>query len=127
MPTTRPSSGENKTAQTTTMLWVLPEAFRGLTLGLFMLLFKRKQLTADRLLHSKAIIGFIAACILTGVLASCLNTFALYVDSKMYGYYNEYMVFGVLAVRLTMAAVMSGLFGYVTLHITSAMGRSKII
>jgi ECF transporter S component (folate family) len=111
----------------TTLLWVLPEALRGGLLGLFMLLFNRKQLSADRLLRSKGIVLFLAACIFTGLLSSCVNTFALYVDSKMYGYYNAYMVFGVLGIRLGMAAVMSGVFGYVTLHITAAMGRSKII
>ena len=111
----------------TTVLWALPEAVRGGLLGLIMLLFVRKQLSADRLLRSKAIIWFLVACVFTGILASCVNTFALYVDSKIYGYYNAYMVFGVLGVRLGMAAVMSGLFGYVALHITASLGRNKII
>ena len=42
----------------TTALWALPEAVRGLLLGVFMLIFVKKQLTADRLLKSKAIVWY---------------------------------------------------------------------
>lgn len=111
----------------TTALWSLPEGVRGLLLGIIMLIFVRKQLTPSKLLKSKAIIWYLLACIVVGLIASLLNTFALYVDSKMFGYYNAYMVFGVLLIRLSLAAVMSGAFGYVTLHIVSALRRSKII
>ena len=111
----------------TTALWALPEAFRGVTLGLAMLLFARKQLTAGKILKSKAIVVYLAVCIFTGLLASLFNTFALYVDSKMFGYYSVYMVFGVLLVRLSIAAVMSFVFGFVALNIVSALQRNKII
>ena len=111
----------------TTALWALPEAVRGVLLGLLMLIFTKKQLTADRLLKSKAINWYLIVCVITGVIASLLNTFALYVDSKMFGYYNDYMVFGVLAIRLTLAVLMSGGFGYITLYIVSALKRNKII
>ena len=111
----------------TTALWALPEAVRGLLLGLMMLLFIRNQLHATALLKSKALILYLIACIVAGVIASLLNTFALYVDSKMFGYYNYQMVFGILIVRLALAMVLSGVFGYVTLHIVSAMRRNKLI
>lgn len=110
----------------TTALWALPEAVRGLLLGLFMLIFVKKQLDASRLLKSKAIGWYLLACVISGVVASLLNTLALYVDSKMFGYYNHYMVFGVLLVRLILAVVMSGGFGYIALHIVSALKRNKI-
>ena len=110
----------------TTALWALPEAVRGLLLGLFMLIFVKKQLDASRPLKSKAIGWYLLACVISGVVASLLNTLALYVDSKMFGYYNHYMVFGVLLVRLILAVVMSGGFGYIALHIVSALKRNKI-
>jgi hypothetical protein len=94
---------------------------------MLMLIFTKKQLTADRLLKSKAISWYLIACVIAGLIASLLNTFALYVDSKMFGYYNHYMVFGVLLVRLALAVVMSGGFGYITLYIVSALKRNKII
>lgn len=111
----------------TTALWALPEAVRGLLLGMLMLIFTKKQLSADRLLRSKAINWYLIVCVITGVIASLLNTFALYVDSKMFGYYTHYMVFGVLAIRLILAVLMSGGFGYITLYIVSALKRNKII
>lgn len=111
----------------TTALWALPEAARGLLLGLCMLLPMIKQQMAEKVLRSKALAWYLAACVATGVVASLLNTFALYVDSKMFGYYEYYMVFGILWVRLGLAVVMSSAFGYLSLHITSALRRSKII
>ena len=111
----------------TTALWAMPEAARGLLLGAIMMIFVKKQLTASVILKSKAMVWFLLANIITGVVASLLNTFALYVDSKMFGYYNHYMVFGILLIRLTLAVVMSGAFGYVSLHIASALKRNKII
>ena len=111
----------------TTALWALPEAVRGLMLGLMMVFFVKKQLNAATLLKSTAIRWYLVACVVAGVVASLLNTFALYVDSKMFGYYSYYMVFGVLAGRLILAIVMSGGFGYVALHIVSALKKNKII
>ena len=110
----------------TTALWAMPEAVRGLTLGLLMLPFAKKRLNLAKL-SSWALVWYMAACTVTGLAASLLNTYALYVDSKMYGYYNDYMVFGVLLIRLTMAFLMSGAFGYVTLHIVHALQSSKVI
>ena len=110
----------------TTALWSLPEAARGLLLGLAMV-FIAKKYTPDQLLKSKALIWYLAVCIVTGLIASGLNTFALYVDSKMFGYYSYEMVFGILLVRLSLAFVMSGAFGYIALHIVSALRRNKII
>ena len=111
----------------TTALWAMPEAVRGLLLGLIMLIFVKKKLTPAALLKSKAIVWYLVVSVFTGIVASLLNTFALYVDSKMFGYYTYYMVFGVLLIRLTLAFVMSGAFGYVALHIVSALKRNKII
>lgn len=111
----------------TTALWAAPEAMRGLLLGLAMLAFGRRPSITSDLLKSKSLVWYLVACTVTGVIASLLNTLALYVDSKMFGYYNHYMVFGVLLIRLLLAIVMSGAFGYIALHIVSALRRNKII
>jgi len=110
----------------TTVLWALPEGVRGLLLGCYMLLIMRKAPTKQ--LHcTEKIIPFLIVCILVGIVASMLNTAALYVDSKMYDYYTPYMVFGVLGVRLVIACVTSGLFGYIALLIISALKRNKLL
>ena len=111
----------------TTALWALPEAARGFLLGLSVLLIAKKHLTDAGSTKTKSVIFYLVCCILSGIIASLLNTFALYVDSKMFGYYNDYMVFGVLLIRLGLSAVMSTLFGTMALSIVSAMRRTKII
>ena len=111
----------------TTALWALPEAVRGVTLGFAMLMFARKQLTAGKLLKSKAMIVYLAVCIFTGLLASLFNTFALYVDSKMFGYYSYAMVFGVLWIRLAASAVSSVLMAIAGKPVVVALRKAKII
>ena len=110
----------------TTLLWVLPEAVRGGLLGLLMLAFRKSGLPAPQLLKSWKQVIYLGCSSVIGVIASVVNTFALYVDSKMFGYYSEYMVFGVLVVRLTIAAVMSCLFGYIALQIVSILRKSNL-
>ena len=110
----------------TTALWALPEAVRGLSLGLTVLLLSRKKENLATK-QGAAMVIYLFACVTTGIIASLLNTFALYVDSKMFGYYSEYMVFGVLLVRLGIAVVMSGAFGYATRFIVSALRRNKFV
>ena len=111
----------------TTILWAMPEAARGLLLGFIMVLFAKKQLSVVNIQKSKAYWMYLLSCIFTGVVASLLNTFALYVDSKMFGYYSYHMVFGVLIARLCIAAVLSGAFGYIALPVVSALRKNKII
>ena len=111
----------------TTLLWSLPEGVRGLLLGLAMLLLARKGFTPGNCKQSKSFIWYLVACVLAGLVGSLLNTLALYVDSKMFGYYNYYMVFGILLVRLGVSAVMSILFGSITLPVVSALKRNQII
>ena len=110
----------------TTVLWAMPEAVRGLTLGLMLLPLAGKSLHPNKM-SRWALVWYLFACTVTGLIASLVNTYALYVDSKMFGYYNDYMVFGVLLVRLSMAFLMSGTFGYIAQHIVHALQANKII
>lgn len=111
----------------TTLLWSLPEGVRGLLLGCAVLLLAKKGFAPDRAKNAKSLIWYLVACVVAGLVGSLLNTLALYVDSKMYGYYNYYMVFGILLVRLGISAVMSILFGSITLPVVSALRRNKVI
>ena len=103
----------------TTVLWAMPEAIRGGLLGFAIVSFK--------LMDKKKFVLFMAACIVSGLMASLANTFALYVDSKMYGYYTYYMVFGVLVTRLIIAVILSGTFGLIAMPVVSALKRNKLI
>lgn len=111
----------------TTLLWCLGEAVRGLTLGLFAWLVLKKWLATENKLSAAQTAMVLCACISTAILSSLCNTLALYVDSKMFGYYSYAMVFGALIVRLVLSVVTSGVLGYVALPVLSALRRAKLL
>lgn len=111
----------------TTLLWCLGETTRGLTLGLCSLLFLRKWLLSGERLGGKKTVVLLACCMVTGVLASLCQTFALYVDSNMMGYYNYHMVFGVMVWRILVYVVLAVAFGYLSLPIISALRKAKLV
>lgn len=111
----------------TTLLWCAGETVRGGTLGLCAWLFLRKWLLNKESLKPKQMVILFSCCVVTGVLASLCQTFALYVDSKMLGYYTDLMVFGVMAWRILVYAVMSVLFGYLCLPIITGLRKAKIV
>lgn len=85
----------------TTLLWILPYVACGLIDGLFAV---NRQQGSGRL-------TFII--LLSELTVTLLNTFALYVDSRLYGYYSPVFVFGTLAARLLVCAVKSLAYGAV--------------
>ncbi len=111
----------------TTLLWCIGETVRGGTLGLCSLLFLRQWLLSAQHPNKKQIATLLVCCILTGVLASLGQTFALYVDSKMMGYYNYAMVFGVMIWRILVYVVLAGIFGYLSLPIIGALRKTKFV
>lgn len=111
----------------TTPLWCLGETLRGFLLGLCAVLFLKKGKENRSVPSGKMHILTIVCCVTTGLISSFGNTFALYVDSKMLGYYSYAIVFGALVVRLLLSAVTSTLLGYISIGIITALRRSKLI
>lgn len=111
----------------TTLLWCLGETVRGASLGLCSMLFLRKWLLSDEGLKGKKTLVLLACCVVTGVLASVCQTFALYVDSNMMGYYNYHMVFGVMVWRILVYVVLAAGFGYLSLPIITALRKAKLV
>ena len=109
----------------TTLLWCLGESARGFTLGLFAVLFLRKWLFASPRLDRKKTAVLLACCMLTGVLAALGQTLALYVDSKMFGYYRYEIVFGVMFWRILVYIFLAVVLGYLSLPIISALRKTK--
>ena len=110
----------------TTILWMTPAMFRGLSMGLCAK-YQGNRLGLNALLEKKLPIAFIVGCVISGLLCSLLNTFTLYVDSKMFGYYSYAMVFGVLWIRLATSAVSSVLMAVVSKPVAIALRKAKII
>lgn len=111
----------------TTLFWCIGETARGISLGLCSALFLKNWLLSGEALPGKKKAVLLVCCALTGVLASLGQTFALYVDSNMMGYYNYTMVFGVMIWRILVYALLSTIFGYLSLPIISALRKAKLI
>lgn len=110
----------------TTLLWVAPIVVRGGVIGLFMMLM-RKNYGLETMQTPKCYVLFLIVCIVAGLFHSLINTFALYVDSKMFGYYNDYMVFGALLVRLTASTISAIVMSVVTVPLAMALRKARLI
>ncbi len=110
----------------TTILWMTPAMFRGLSMGLAGKL-APKMLGREALLEQKLPVAFWVCCVISGLICSGLNTFTLYVDSKMFGYYSYAMVFGVLWLRLGASAISSVLMSVVAKPLVHAMRKARVI
>ncbi len=74
----------------TTILWILPHAISGLTVGYL------AEKTKEKL--NFKIVSLIA--LLSALLVTSLNTLALYIDAKIYGYYSVALVFGSIPLKI---------------------------
>ena len=110
----------------TTILWMTPAMFRGLSMGLCAKLLSG-YVGTNAVIEKKLPVGFLVTCVVSGLICSLLNTFTLYVDSKMYGYYSYAMVFGVLWIRLAASAVSSVVMAVVAKPLLAAMRKAKIV
>lgn len=87
----------------TTVLWIIPYMVCGLFVGLCAK-FKNFTLSGWQLM---------AAVVLGELLVTLLNTVALYVDSRLYGYYYPTIITGVLAFRLVLCVVKAVVYSVV--------------
>ena len=110
----------------TTLLWVLPIVFRGASIG-FLTNMMSKQISIDVVIQKKVPIMFGLVCIVSGICSSLLNTVALYVDSKMLGYYSFALVFGALAMRMLLSVITSICIVLAIKPILRALRISKLI
>lgn len=110
----------------TTALWILPIVFRGAFLGVMRNVFPR-QIGQNAIVLKKIPILFMLICIASGIISSLLNTLALYVDSKLFGYYTYAMVFGVLLIRILASVITSILMGLAVKPVVFALSRSQLI
>ncbi len=87
----------------TTPLWVLPHALSGLIVGAF------AKAHGYRLnLYQIMLIAAISAITVTS-----FNLLALYVDSKLYGYYSYALVFGNILVKIVIGLILAILYSCV--------------
>jgi ECF transporter S component (folate family) len=78
----------------TTLLWVLPHALSGLTVGFI----------ADK---RKEQLDFKTIAIFSALLVTTLNTLALFIDAKIYGYYSTVLVFGSIPLKIAAGILLA--------------------
>ena len=110
----------------TTILWILPPALRGLVIGLSVRLFKNRM-SLDALTREKKPHVYFAVCILAAVITSLSNTFVYYIDSKLYGYYNYALIWGVAGVRILTNILQSVLTAIIAIPVLLGLRRARLI
>lgn len=79
------------------IIWIMPVLIRGLVIGLYA---KKKDYNFNTFELSFIMIS-------SGILLSLLNTLSMFIDSKIMGYYNFHMVFGMAIPRIINTMLMS--------------------
>lgn len=111
----------------TTVLWILPHAMTGYFTGLIKSDYdkwklyeanpKREYHVKDEM-YNLMIFIFLVCCFST-----LLNSLAIYVDSKMYGYYNPVLITGMLAPKFAMNFAKGMFYARFIPEITHALDK----
>lgn len=98
----------------TTGLWIVPYVACGLIVGAWS---RRKNFELDRL--QTVVLVIAAELAVTG-----LNTAALYIDSRLYGYWFPGFILGALVWRLAICVVKAIAFGLILPNLAEAIRRA---
>lgn len=101
----------------TTVLWILPAALRGAMAGAWAK-YRRFELKT----WETVLVIFITALALT-----VMNTTAMYIDSKLLGYYSYAYVFGALTARLVTGLITSAVFSLILPPLLRLLRRNSKI
>jgi len=99
----------------TTLLWVLPHAFSGLIVGLYA---KKHNFKCSTL-------QIIFITIISALSVTCLNSLALYIDSKLLGYYTFSLVFGSIILKFITGIILAILYSLIIPKLISLL-RQKV-
>lgn len=109
----------------TTLLWMMGPGLRGLVLGLGVVVFKH-GMSINAITKEKKFWFYGITVIVASVVTSLCNTFALYVDSTLFGYYSYYLVLGALFTRILTGIASSVLVAIVVLPVLIALKRARV-
>ena len=87
----------------TTPLWIIPHTISGLLVGIYS---KRHNLD----LTNKQLL-FIT--ILSAIIVTILNTLAIYIDSKIFGYYSFAYVFGSIILKIVSGVLLAIIYSMI--------------
>lgn len=87
----------------TTPLWIIPHTISGLLVGIY-----SKKYNLD--LTNKQLL-FIT--ILSAIIVTILNTLAIYIDSKIFGYYSFAYVFGSIILKIVSGVLLAIIYSLI--------------
>lgn len=99
----------------TTPLWVLPHAISGLIVGLY-----SKKHNFD--LNTKQTI-FIT--VFSALIVTVLNTLAIYIDAKVFGYYTFTYVFGSIVFKILAGIILAVLYSLIIPRLSKSIKTNK--
>ncbi len=99
----------------TTVLWILPAILRGVSAGLIYKAFKKQP----------KILPIGVAAFASSIIVTAANTLAIYVDSKIYGYYTFVYVFGDTLWRFISSLATAAVYTVVSVILMKAL-KSEI-
>ena len=97
----------------TTLLWTMPAVIRGITIGLLFIAFKRSL---------NPIILSIQT-VISSLLVTAANTFVMYADSKIFGYYSYVYVFGGIVPRVIIGVITAIVFALIVPPIINLLNK----
>lgn len=96
----------------TTPLWIIPHSVSGLVVGLYS---KKHNFKLD---YKQTVL----ICVLSSLLVTLLNTIAIYIDAKAFGYYTFSYVFGSILIKIATGIILAILY---SLIINKLMAKFK--
>ena len=87
----------------TTILWVIPAAMRGLLIGAYA---KKKN-------FNLTLAETVFITVSTAIITTVLNTVAMYLDSKIFGYFTYAYVFGKIIPRFISGIIIAVIYGFI--------------
>lgn len=101
----------------TTPVWIAAPVLHALALGLCALILSRRRPLVEQTIPCVLVI---LGC---GIWCALLNTAAMYVDSKVFGYYQRHIVFGLALVRIAISLATAAVMAVISIPLVRAVRR----
>ncbi len=106
-------SGYGLTA--TTILWILPHSFSGLLVGF---LSEKKQFKLEKK-------DILTISLISCIFVTLLNSLALFIDSKIYGYYSFAIVFASIPLKILTGVILAVGYSFIIIPLMNSIDNLK--
>ncbi len=99
----------------TTILWILPHSFSALLVGI---LSEKKQFKLEKK-------DILTISIISCISVTVLNSLALFIDSKIYGYYSFAIVFGSIPLKILTGVILAVAYSFIIVPLMNSIDNFK--